>query len=93
MALGPHLVHRALAFWMQTTGAALLAARQRSVVRMWMLALSSRSAHIRTRFGRNRWCGAVTCEFCWSGEPRLRTKAQKLVDLGEEAPAECCGHS
>ena len=34
-----------LAFWMQTIGTVLVAVRQRSVVRMWMLALSSLCAH------------------------------------------------
>ena len=44
-ALGPRLVHGALAFWMQTTGAALLAIKQCSLVRVWMPAQDGRSAH------------------------------------------------
>ena len=45
LALGPRLVHGALAFWMQTTGAVLVAIKRLSLVRMWMLAQGSRSAH------------------------------------------------
>ena len=43
--LGPRLVHRALAFWMQTMGATLLTVRWGSLACMWMLAHGSRSAH------------------------------------------------
>jgi len=44
-ALGPRMVHGALAFWMQTTGATLLTVRQCSLACMWMLAQGSRSAY------------------------------------------------
>ncbi len=45
LALGPRLVHGALAFWMQTTGAALFAVEQRSIVRLWTPAQDGGSAH------------------------------------------------
>ena len=43
-ALGPRMVHGALAFWMQTTGAALLAAEPCRLLRVWLLAHDGRSA-------------------------------------------------
>ena len=43
--LGPRLVHGALAFWMQTTGATLIAVERCTLVRMWMSAQDSRGAH------------------------------------------------
>ena len=43
--LGPRLVHGALAFWMQTSGTTLLAVERCSLVRVWMAAQDSRSAH------------------------------------------------
>jgi hypothetical protein len=45
LALGPRLVHGTLAFWMQTTGAALVAAERRSLARLLMPAQGGRSAH------------------------------------------------
>jgi hypothetical protein len=42
--LGPRLVHRALAFWMQTTGASLLAVKRCSPARVRMPAKDGRSA-------------------------------------------------
>jgi hypothetical protein len=44
-ALGPRLVHGALAFWMQTTGTALGVSERRSIVRLRTPAQDSRSAH------------------------------------------------
>jgi hypothetical protein len=45
LALGPRLVHGALAFWMQTTGATLLATKRRSLVRVLMVVHDGRCAH------------------------------------------------
>src|SRR5215813_9213942 len=45
LALGPRLVHGALAFWMQTSGTALLTVERCSLVRVWMAAQDSHSAH------------------------------------------------
>ena len=45
LALGPRLVHEALAFWMQTIGTTLLAVKWRSLIDMWLPAQDSRSAH------------------------------------------------
>jgi len=45
LALGPRLVHEALAFWMQTTGATLLATKRRSLVRVMMAVHDGRNAH------------------------------------------------
>ena len=42
--LGPRLVHGALPFWMQTTGATLLAVKKPTIVRMWVPAQDGRSA-------------------------------------------------
>ena len=44
LALGSRLVHRALAFWMQTTGATLLAVEPRSLVHVSATARDGRSA-------------------------------------------------
>jgi hypothetical protein len=43
LALGPRLVHGALAVWMQTTGAVLLAVKQGSLLCMWLPAQDGRS--------------------------------------------------
>jgi hypothetical protein len=73
---------------LKRTGRRLASAGASEPAFMIFLPLISRSA---ARLVLHR---PVTCEFCWSGELRLRTNlARKLVDLGEEAPAECCGHS
>jgi hypothetical protein len=45
LVVGPRLVHGALAFWMQTTGAVLLAVKRRSPACVWMPAQDSRSAY------------------------------------------------
>ena len=45
VALGPRPVHRALAFWMQTTCATLLATKRRSLVRVLMIVHDGRCAH------------------------------------------------
>ena len=45
LTLGSRLVQGALAFWMQTTGAALLAVERRSPLRVQMTAQDRRSAH------------------------------------------------
>ena len=45
LALGPRLVHGALAFWTQTTGTTLVAVERCSLLRMWMSAKGGRSAH------------------------------------------------
>jgi hypothetical protein len=53
-----YITARERAFWMQTTGLCQVAVRQRSVVRMWMLALSSRGAH-----------GLLYVAAVWDGRP------------------------